>query len=47
LEVKTLVYTLTDMLNVIGVKTIAVTLKKKQAKALINTLANSQTDVDV
>ena len=47
MEVKTLPYTVTDMLNVIGVEIFGFTLTKKNAKALVNTLANSQKAVDV
>ena len=47
LEVKTLPYTVTDMLNVIGVEIFGFTLTKRNAKALVNTLANSQKAVDV
>jgi len=47
LEVRTLLYTLTDMLKEEGVETFGFTLTKKKAKALVNTLANSQKQVDV
>ena len=46
LEVKTLVHTLTDMLKEVGVGRHGLTLTKKQAKAPVNTLANSQKEVD-
>ena len=46
LEVKTFFSTLTDMLKQVGVERLNFTLTKK-AKALVNTLANSQREKDV
>ena len=47
LEVKTIFSTLTDMLKQVGVERLNFTLTKKKAKALVNTLANSQREKDV
>ena len=44
-EVKTLVHTLTDMLKEVELGNMA-SLTKKQAKALLNTLANRQRELD-
>ena len=44
-EVKTLVHTLTDMLKEEELGNMA-SLTKKQTKALVNTLANTQREVD-
>ena len=42
----TLVHTLTDMLEEVGGNAVGFTLRKKEAKALVNTLANSQREAD-
>ena len=42
----TLVHTLTDMLEEVGDNAVCFTLRKKEAKALVNTLANSQREAD-
>ena len=42
----TLVHTLTDMLEGVGDNAVGFTLRKKEAKALVNTLANSQREAD-
>ena len=47
LEVKTLVLTLIDMLKEKGIETPGFTLTETKAKAVVNTLANSQRELDV
>ena len=46
MRVMTLVHTLTDMLEEVGDNAVGFTLRKKEAKALVNTLANSQREAD-